>query len=104
MYSARSSIRTRLRRMHAHQMNTVPAIVAKRKTHLSSGSGGPPSAACQNSGARNRLSVAAANPPIHSGGNSAFITNVWAEERVRGNGFIGCGLTDGAYAAGDPPA
>ena len=27
--------------MHSHQMNAVPAIVAKRKNHFESGSGGP---------------------------------------------------------------
>src|SRR2546425_10212019 len=75
--------------MHVRRMNTVPAIVASRNTHLSRVSGEPPSAPCQKSGARNRLSVAATNPPIHKGGNIAFIRNVWADERSRGDGFSG---------------
>jgi hypothetical protein len=58
--------------MHVRWIKTAPTMVARRKDHLNTGSGGPPSAPCHEPGDRKRLRVKTVNPPIQNGGNMNF--------------------------------
>src|SRR5690348_5143392 len=73
-------MRTRFRRMQAHQMNTPPTMVMVRKVHFVSGSTAPPCALCHESGDRKRPTVTAVKAPIQTIGKRTFMMKVSRDE------------------------
>src|SRR2546425_13299885 len=97
----------RFSRTQVHQMKNEPAMVTARNVHFVSASAPPPSAPCQESGDRKRLSVAAAKPPIQRIGKRTFMMKVWRDESRRGEDSMalrpnGLGLSCGRLARRAP--